>query len=104
MYCAKASLLYQVFGCFRSTSSHADYALGRVGGKLSAINQVKQVYPAVICLLYQVYILPIFDVVQLPSNSTATHRLERIYAKFTSSLPSSDTFNLRLITRPTTEQ
>ena len=31
-----------------------------------------------------------------PSNSAGTHRLERLHSKFTSSLPSSDNFNLRL--------
>ena len=46
-------------------------------------------------MLYQVYILPILDfcdVVWLPSNSTTTCHLERLHS---SSLPSSDTFNLQ---------
>ena len=78
---------------------YVDYVLGKVRGKLYAINRVKQVYPAIMHLVYQVYILPILDycdVVWLPSNSNATCRLERIHSKFTSFSPSSDTFNLRL--------
>ena len=30
-----------------------------------------------------------------PSNSTDTHRLERLHSNFTSSVPPSDNFNLR---------
>ena len=39
--------------------SHVHYVLGRVRRKLYAINRVKQVYPAIMRLLYQAYILPI---------------------------------------------
>ena len=79
--------------------AHVDYVLSRVRRKLSAVNRVKLASSNVLQLLYQAYILPILDycdTVWSPSNSAGTRCLERLHSKFTSSLPSSDNFNLRL--------
>ena len=79
--------------------AHVDYVLSRVRRKLFAVNRVKPASSNVLQLLYRAYILPILDycdTVRSPSNSAGTRRLERLHSKFTSSLPSSDNFNLRL--------
>jgi len=75
---------------------HVNYVFNRVRRKLFAIGQVKT-SSQVLQLLYQAYIVPIIDccdTVWSPSNSTDTRRLERLHSKFSSSIPSSDSFNL----------
>ena len=74
--------------------AHVDYVLSRVRRKLFAVNRVKPASFNVLQLLHQAYILDYCDAVWSPSNSASTGRLERLHSKFTSSLPSSDNFNL----------
>jgi len=69
-----------------------NYIFNRVRRKIFAIGRVKT-SSQVLQLLYQAYIVPIITLWS-PSNSTDTRRLERLHSKFTSSIPSSDSFNL----------
>jgi len=76
---------------------HVNYVFNRVRRKLFAMGRVKT-SSQVLQLLYQAYIVPIIDycdTVWSLSNSTDTGRLERLHSKFTSSIQSSDSFNLR---------
>ena len=75
---------------------HVNYVFNRIRRKLFAIGQVETSSQA-LQLLHQAYIVPIIDycdTVWSPSNSNDTRRLERLHSKFTTSIPSSDCFNL----------
>ena len=66
--------------------THIDYILRRVRGKVYSINCLNPP-PAVRKLLYQGYILPVFDycdVVWAPTTAKQTRRLERFHSKYTS--------------------
>ena len=65
--------------------SHIDCVLRRVRGKVYSINHLNPP-PTVRKLLYQGYILPIFDycdVVWVPTTAKQTRRLERFHSKYT---------------------
>ena len=71
--------------------NHIDYILKRVRGKIYSINRLNPPL-TVKKLLYQVYILPIFDycdVVWAPTNANQTRHLERLHSKHTSSYTDS---------------
>ena len=64
--------------------SHIDYVLRRVRGKVYSINRINPP-PMVRKLLYQGYVLPIFDysdVVWAPTTAKQTRRLERFHSKY----------------------
>ena len=78
---------------------HVNYVLKRVRGKLCMINRLRPVAPKVLQLLYQAFVLQIFDycdAVWLPSNVHCICRLERIHSKFLSLLPSSNASDLNM--------
>ena len=55
------------------------------------INRLRPIAPGVLCLLYRVFVLPIFDYCDKlwsPSNASSIRRLERVHSNFLSSLPS----------------
>ena len=65
--------------------SHIDYILRRVRAKVYSINRINPP-PMVRKLLYQGYVLPIFDycdVVWAPTTAKQTRRLERFHSKYT---------------------
>jgi len=77
--------------------SHVNYVLQRARRKLFVINQLRPVAPKVLCLLYQAFVLPIFDYCDTlwsPSNASCIRRLERVQSKFLSLLSSSQTSDL----------
>jgi len=74
--------------------SHINHVLQRVRRKLFVINRLRPV----LCLLYQAFVLPIFDycdTIWSPSKASRIRRLERVHSKFLSSLPSSHCSDLR---------
>ena len=59
--------------------------------------KLRPITPKVLCLLYQAFVLPIFDycdTVWSLSNASCICRLERVHSKILSSLPSSHTSSL----------
>ena len=78
------------FDRYLTWDSHINYVLQRVRRKLYMINRLRPVAPRVLHLLYQAFVLPIFDycdTVWSPSNASCIRRLERVHSKFLSSLP-----------------
>ena len=78
------------FDRYLTWDSHINYVLQRVRRKLYMINPLRPVAPRVLHLLYQAFVLPIFDycdTVWSPSNASCIRRLERVHSKFLYSLP-----------------
>ena len=96
--CFETDLHYKVFGSLLWPAPYLGYpcellyVLKSVRGKLYGLNRLKPISPKVLKLLYQAFVLPIFDycdVVWSPSSAQCIRKLERVHSKFISSLPSS---------------
>ena len=75
-----------------SWSLHVCNVVSRVRSRLSSIFRYGTLSPAMLCLLYSAFVLPLFDycdVVWCPTTAKLTSMVERVHSKFVSKLPLS---------------
>jgi len=75
-----------------SWSLHICNVVSRVRFRLSSISRYGMLPPAVLCLLYSAFVLPLFDycdVVWCPTTAKLTSMIERVHSKFVNKLPLS---------------
>ena len=75
-----------------SWNLHICNMISRVRSRLSAITRFGSLPPAVLCILYSAFVMPLFDycdVIWTPSTAKQTCVIERVHAKFVRKLPSS---------------
>ena len=73
-----------------SWSLHVYNIVARVRSRLSSICHYGTLPPAVVCLLYSAFVLPLFDycnVVWCPTTAKLTGLIERVHSKFVNRLP-----------------
>ena len=71
--------------------------VARIRSRLSSIARYGSLSPAVLCMLYSAFVLPLYDycdVVWSPTTARLNRLVERVYSKFIKRLPLS--YHLRL--------
>ena len=75
-----------------SWSLHVCNVVSKVRSRLSSIFRYGTLSPAMLCLLYSAFVLPLFDycdVVWCPTTAKLTGMVERVHSKFVNKLPLS---------------
>ena len=73
-----------------SWTLHVHSMVSRIRSRLALIVRYGSLPPAVLCVLYSVFMMPLFDycdVVWSPSTAKQTCLIERIHSKFINKLP-----------------
>ena len=69
---------------------HINRMVSRVRSRLASIVRYGSLPPAVLCMLYSAFVMPLFDycdVVWSPSTAKQTCLIEKIHSKFINKLP-----------------
>ena len=76
--------------------------VSRVRSRIASIIRYGSLPPAVLCLLYTAFVLPLLDycdVVWCPTTAKLTAMIERVHSKFVKRLPPSNRLSFTLTER-----
>ena len=85
-----------------SWSLHISSVVSRVRSHVASLIRYGSLPPAVLCLLYTAFVLPLFDycdVVWCPTTAKLTAMIEKVHSKFVKSLPPSNRLSFTLTER-----